>query len=558
MINGLKFRDMIVSAGGNIEREKQSLNALNVFPVPDGDTGTNMAMTMSAAIGELSALRGEVSVGEVAGKAASALLRGARGNSGVILSLIYRGIAKSLKGKDEIDGGDLADAFASGVKTAYSAVMKPTEGTILTVSREAADAAVAFAAHCEDPVLVLEKLIEQAKATLERTPEILPVLKQAGVVDAGGKGFVAMLQGAYTALKDGVIIKAPEQAGGKEDNSALFEEFDMDSIKFMYCTEFLVNKPKTGPLEDGAARKFRAFLESVGDSIVFVDDTDIIKIHVHTNHPGEVLETALSYGLLSSMKIENMKEQYAKILQDRAEETGSAADAVPAAETPADPLRDYGFVAVSSGEGLQHVFADLGVDVVVKGGQTMNPSTEDILDAVMQTPALNVFVFPNNKNIIMAAQAARDLCEEKNVLVIPTRTIPQGMSALLAFDESEAPEDNESAMLDAIAAVQTGMVTFAVRDSVYDGIEIKQGEMMAMKDGKLAFTAASAAEAGFGLIERLAPPASEFLTVIFGADVEAKARENMRAQILEKYADKMEITFVDGDQPIYSYILAVE
>lgn len=547
MISGKLLSQAIISGANHIANQKHQVDELNVFPVPDGDTGTNMSMTINAGKRELEGLDDD-SVGKVADCCASALLRGARGNSGVILSLLFRGFSKGLKGKEEAGGADLAEALSIGVENAYKAVMNPTEGTILTVARMAAEKAQQMANQTNDPVLVFEEIVNEARAALEKTPQMLPVLKKAGVVDAGGRGLVIIFEGMLSVLKDGKMIDTQEAARTKPNVvSNPFVAYDGE-IKFFYCTEFLVQKNKDArdPL------KLRAYLESIGDCVVVVDDDSIIKVHVHTNHPGKALEEGLTFGTLMNMKIENMQEQY-QAKQHEAVQTKSNE-----AYVKVDPNVEYGFVAVAAGEGLKALFADLGVNQVVSGGQTMNPSTDDILHAIEATPAKTVFVLPNNKNIIMAAEQAVKLADRR-VCVLQTRTIPQGLAAMLAFDPDASFSENRTQMTKAFDRVQTGQVTFAARDSDYDGHEIKQGEILALENGKLGFVEKDVTRAAYKLIRNLIKKSDgNFVTIIYGSDVTDGQAEELYEAVSGKFGSDYEINLVSGGQPVYYYIISVE
>ncbi len=545
MISGNLLRDAIISAANTIANQKQKVDELNVFPVPDGDTGTNMSMTIGAAVRELELLS-DPTVGETAKTTASALLRGARGNSGVILSLLFRGFSSGLKGKEEADGVALADALTQGVEAAYKAVMKPTEGTILTVAREAAEKGRETALTTNDPLEVFSAIVAQAEETLERTPEMLPVLKKAGVVDAGGKGFVVIFSAMLDVFRGGTVVRSEAAAPKKAVKRTAVAEAEGD-IQFAYCTEFIVMKKK----DAGDPLKLRAFLESIGDCVVVVDDEEIVKVHVHSNHPGLAIEEGLKLGMLTSMKIENMKEQHsAQVLQAEQEEQDDTYQ-------PVDPETPYGFVAVAAGAGVQSLFEDLGVTQVVTGGQTMNPSTDDILKAIHATPAETVFVLPNNKNIIMAAEQAVRLADRR-VCVLPSRTIPQGISAMLAFDPEQDFSENRMAMTRALDTVQTGQITFAARDSDFDGHNIRAGEILAMDNGKLAFLEKDLQKALLKLTRSMVKKDASFVTVIYGADVSeeqaAAAYELLRAKI----NDSIEINLINGGQPVYYYIVSVE
>ncbi len=547
MINGSLLRDAIISAAYDIQNQKQKVDELNVFPVPDGDTGTNMSMTIGASIKELELLK-EPTVEETAKTAASALLRGARGNSGVILSLLFRGFANGLKGKVEANGVDLAEALTSGVEAAYKAVMKPTEGTILTVARVAAEKGRETALQTNDALEVFEAIVNQAETTLEETPEMLPVLKKAGVVDAGGKGFTVIFTAMLQVFKGGEVVKP---AGGASAKPAQVKRTAVaeasGDIKFAYCTEYIVNKKKNAdnPL------KLRAYLESIGDCVVVVDDEDIIKVHVHSNHPGNAIEEALKFGMLTNLKIENMKEQHsAQVLEaEQLEEDDTY--------VPVDPQMPYGFVAVAAGAGMQALFQDLGVNSVVTGGQTMNPSTEDILKAIHATPAETVFVLPNNKNIIMAAEQAIKLADRR-VCVLQTRTIPQGISAMLAFDPDKSFSENRVSMTKALDKVQTGQITFAARDSDFDGHNIKAGELLAMENGKLAFVDKDLNRVLVKLTKSMVRKDSSFVTVLYGADISDDQAAEAYELLRSKLSDNVEINLINGGQPVYYYIVSVE
>ena len=545
MINGNMLRDAIVSAAHVIANQKQKVDELNVFPVPDGDTGTNMSMTIGAAEGELKRLR-DPSVEETAKLAASALLRGARGNSGVILSLLFRGFSKGLSGKVEATGADLADALSIGVEAAYKAVMKPTEGTILTVAREAAEAGTKTALSTNDPLEVFSAIVSQAEATLLKTPEMLPVLKKAGVVDAGGKGLCVIFGAMLDVFKGGPVVGSAAAAGKPAPKRSAVAEAEGD-ITFAYCTEYIVMKAPGC----GDAVGLRAYLESIGDCVVVVDDDDIIKVHVHSNHPGSAIEEGLKYGALTSLKIENMREQHTEQVLQAGEQEKNA-DYVPV-----DPDTPYGFVAVAAGAGLQALFTDLGVNQVVTGGQTMNPSTDDILKAIQATPAETVFVLPNNKNIIMAAEQAVRLADRR-VCVLPTRTIPQGITAMLNFDPDADFAANRLGMTKAIDTVQTGQVTFAARDSEYGGHSIKEGEILAMENGKLAFVEKDLTKAVLKLTRSMAKKGASFVTVIYGADVSEDMAQATYDLVRARLSDDIEVSLVNGGQPVYYYIISVE
>lgn len=548
MLKGNMLRDSFISGAISIANNKRSVDELNVYPVPDGDTGTNMSMTMGNAIKELEMLSDSVSAEEVAKVMASALLRGARGNSGVITSLIFRGFSKGLKGKKEASCDDIAVALELGVDGAYKAVMKPTEGTILTVARLASVKAREMVSTTNDIAVLWEEVCKEAKIALDNTPELLPVLKKAGVVDAGGMGLLVIFTAMLEVFKGNGITKPVDNTPKTvtiETFSSTVGEFD-EEINFTYCTEFIVQKAEN--CKDAIA--LRAYLETIGDCVVAVEDDDIIKVHVHTDHPGKALEEGLTFGSLINLKVENMREQHEEI----------AKEAKFTAEqnfVPAEPVNDFGFVAVASGNGIEEVFKDIGADCIVRGGQTMNPSTEDILAAVCATPAKTVFVLPNNKNIIMAAEQAVPLADRK-ICVLQTRTIPQGMSAMLAYDEFADFNKNRTEMTKAFEKVATGLITFAARDSDYEGHNINKGEILALDNGKLAFTERDVEKATLKLTKRLVKGDSQFVTIIYGSDVLDGDAENLKMLIQSKLGQHVEVNLINGGQPVYYYIISVE
>ncbi len=553
MITGAMFRDSIISAANNISNSRQAVDALNIFPVPDGDTGTNMSMTISAAAKEMKALPDNCTIDEASSRCASALLRGARGNSGVILSLIFRGFSKGFKGLKEAGAKDIANAFKEGVDAAYKAVMKPTEGTILTVVREAGNAAKKMAEIQEDPLEVAFAALQAAKEALAKTPEQLPVLKKAGVVDAGGQGLILVFEGMESVWHNGVIVQSltgsevtPVQIQSK---STVAEA--SDDIEFGYCSEFLIEKSANAKEKD--ALKLRAYLESIGDCVVVVDDNDIIKVHVHSNEPGNVIQSALRYGQLINIKIDNMRYQHANAMEG-VKDGDKAIEPVICA-----PENKYGFVAVCAGDGLKELFSDIGADVVVSGGQTMNPSTDDILSAVMATPAKTVFVLPNNKNIIMAAEQAIPLASDREVRVLQTKTIPQGISAMLMFDETADAEENQMNMMNAAKGVETAQITFAARDSEIDGKAVKQGEIMGLCNGKIKFTGNDLIDIAFKSTDKLFKKNEHSLvTIIYGEGVTEEQALEIEKELDKKYGNDIEISIVDGGQPIYYFIISVE
>jgi DAK2 domain fusion protein YloV len=559
LINGTCLRNAMISGANNIAKHKTEVDELNIFPVPDGDTGTNMSMTIAAAARELGNLESDA-VSEVSQKAASALLRGARGNSGVILSLLFRGFSKGLENKEVADGASLAAALGLGVDAAYKAVMKPTEGTILTVARVAYEKGKAAAAIDNDPVYVWAAICKGATEALATTPELLPVLKKAGVVDAGGKGLCIIFDGMMSVFKDGYIIPSEEAAPQKPSavegdffrNAAA--EFDQD-ITFTYCTEFIVGRDSeitTSPLE------LRAYLETIGDCVVVVDDEEIIKVHVHTENPGNALQEGLKFGQLLTVKIENMKEQHRKAAQANEQAKALAQAAKAAAPDPVEPTEEIGFVAVAVGEGLKTLFTDLGCSHVVSGGQTMNPSTENIMAAVLATPAKTVYVLPNNKNIILAAEQVIPLVTDRKVVVIPTRTIPQGLAAMLAYDPDLGQPENLSQMTQALQSVSTGQVTFAARDSEFGGFRIREGDILGLDNGKLVFTDRDPIKAAIKLTRSMSKRDTSFITLIYGQDVSEEQAEEVRKTIQAKVGSHADVTLVNGGQPVYYFIISVE
>ena len=544
---------MLLCANAALEENKQRINELNVFPVPDGDTGTNMSLTMNSAAIELGRKQTDT-VGAVADCAASALLRGARGNSGVILSLLFRGIAKSLKGRENANAAEFAAAVSAGVDAAYKAVMKPAEGTILTVSRLGAQAAVEFAKESTDFEAMLEALLAAAREALADTQNINPVLRRAGVVDAGGEGFVLVMDAMLGYLQGRtaapVTAAAPAAAAAPKEG-ADFSEFDTGEITFGYCTEFIVARENNKSPE-----LLRSFLNNLGDCVVVVDDDEIIKVHVHTNVPGEVLTEALTYGPLQTVKIENMRNQHTALSGSdapAAPEVEAAPEAEPAVATPE---KQFGVVAVSAGEGMANLFRELGVDRVVTGGQTMNPSTEDILTEVNKTPAEVVFVLPNNKNIIMAAQQCIPLSDKK-VIVIPTKTVPQGITAMLSFDPASAEDVIEAEMSAAIESVHTAQVTYAARDSDFDGHDIHKGEYLALMDGALLGSNADLDKVLLTIADAATDLDPEIVSIYYGEDVKADAAQHA-AELIGGRLPMSDVNVVDGGQPVYYYMISFE
>ena len=556
MLNGNALRDAIISGANNIQNCKQKIDELNIFPVPDGDTGTNMSMSIGNAARELSRLDGET-VSVVADTAASALLRGARGNSGVITSLLFRGFAKGFKDSEYITSENLAAAFSFGVEAAYKAVMKPTEGTILTVARVASEYANKALEEGKDALQVFEAAMEGAEVALAQTPELLPVLKKAGVVDAGGKGFCVILEGMYSVFKNGVMIESTASSNEPEESESrnAAGEFETE-ITFTYCTEFIVNRNSEVTKEPS---ELRSYLESIGDCVVVVDDEQIIKVHVHTDHPGNAIEGGLEFGALVNLKIENMRDQHERAKHDSEGRKKAPAQNSDRTETytPVAPEKPVGFVSVCAGEGIEELFRDLGVDSLVSGGQTMNPSTDDILKAIELTPAETVFVLPNNKNIIMAAEQAIPISTRK-VIVLHTRTIPEGISAMLAYNPDASDEENAIEMRAAYSRVATGQITFAARDSDYEGHDIKKGELLALLQGKLSFVETDIERCVLKLAKQMIKRDSSFVTVIYGEDVTDEQAASLESALNEKWSGKVEFTFIKGMQPIYYFIISVE
>ena len=563
MITGQTLRDAILSGANNIANQRTRVDELNVFPVPDGDTGTNMSMTIGAARAELEAMPDSCTVAEASKTAASAMLRGARGNSGVITSLLFRGFSKALKDKTEASAADLAAALQQGVEAAYKAVMKPTEGTILTVSRLAAEKA-AECTGMEVPAM-WDATLQAGQAALDDTPNLLPVLKKAGVVDAGGQGIMLIFEGMKQVFDGGEIIAGAEVAAKPKVSSeaagkGVFADdlMKVEDIKNGYCTQFLINKN-----EGASAAKMRAFAESNGDSVVCIEDDDVINLHVHTADPGKILSEAIKYGYLTNFKIENMHEQFlARQKQGKSLEKQASAEKAPAQASEfvyaaVDPSRDYGFVAVAAGEGLKAVFTDLAADAVVSGGQTMNPATEDILAAIQSVPAKTVFVLPNNKNIIMAAEQAQKLAD-RQVIVLPTRTVPMGITALLNFDPSANAETNTINMMAAADKVSTGLITYAARDSEFDGKRIRKGEIMALENGKIVATSTDLTKATYRLARSMCKKDSSFVTIISGCDVSDEEAEKLTEIVKAKCPNHVEVSHIRGGQPVYYYMISVE
>lgn len=550
MITGKSLKNAIISGANNISKNKSSVDDLNIFPVPDGDTGTNMSMTMSSAVAEL--VKSEFdTVSEVSSQAASALLRGARGNSGVILSLLFRGFSKGFKDLEYADGSDLVNALGIGVDAAYGAVMKPTEGTMLTVARVAYEKGKEALESDSNPIHVWEEICKGANEALKTTPELLPVLKKAGVVDAGGKGVCLIFEGMLSVFKDGIIVENNSIEDFENEEVDAFRsaaaEFDGD-INFTYCTEFIIGRNHD---VDKSPLELRSYLETIGDCVVVVDDDEIIKVHVHTEEPGNALQSALSFGQLLTVKVENMKEQH-RLAGENNKNTK------PKSLRPVDPVDEFGFVSVAAGDGLETLFNDLGCTHVVSGGQTMNPSTDDILRAILATPAKTVYVLPNNKNIILAAEQAVPLVQDREVIVIPTRTIPQGISAMLAFDPDMSPMENQSYMVESATKVSTGQITFAARNSEYGGFKIKEGDILALDNGKLVFSEKDPLKAAVRLTKSMTNRDTSFLTLIYGDSISEEQAKYVYDTLSHKLGSKVDITLIDGGQPVYHFIISVE
>ena len=560
-INSKLLARMFLAGAKNLDSKKDWINELNVFPVPDGDTGTNMTMTIMSAAKEVSSLTNPT-MAELAKAISSGSLRGARGNSGVILSQLFRGFCKVIKEYDEIDVTILCEACQKAVETAYKAVMKPKEGTILTVAKGAAEKALELSDETEDVVTFVEEVIKQAEYVLDQTPEMLPVLKQAGVVDSGGQGLVQVLKGAYDALIGKEIDYTIEGAPTGAAPAKISAETEAE-IKFGYCTEFII--VLNAPMSDNEEHAYKAFLESIGDSIVVVADDEIVKTHVHTNDPGLALQKALTFGSLSKIKIDNMREEHQEKLikdsqklaaQQKAEE--EAYEAAQADEkTNNMPAKEMGFVSVSIGEGMNEVFRGLGVDYLIEGGQTMNPSTEDMLNAIEHVNAKTVFILPNNKNIIMAANQAVDLVEDKQIIVIPTKTIPQGITALVNYIPDHSAEENKEQMMAEIENVRTGQVTYAVRDTEIDGKTIKQNDFMGIGDKSILSVGTDLRATTLEMVDAMVDEDSASVSIYFGSDSDEDSANELAAAIEEKYPD-VEVEVNDGGQPIYYYVISVE
>ncbi|XCP83870.1 DAK2 domain-containing protein [Roseburia hominis] len=550
-INVEMLANMFLAGAQNIEAKKEFINELNVFPVPDGDTGTNMSMTIMAAAKEVTALE-KMDMVSLAKAISSGSLRGARGNSGVILSQLLRGFTKSIREESVIDVPALARAAVRAKETAYKAVMKPKEGTILTVARGIADKAMELVEETDDLEVFFPKLIEEAENVLAKTPEMLPVLKDAGVVDSGGQGLLEVIRGAYDAF----LGKEIDYTAIKPSTSVNVTKFNSDTaaeIKFGYCTEFIILTEKEFTEED--EHGFKAYLESIGDSIVCVADDEVVKVHVHTNDPGLAIQKALTFGQLSRMKIDNMREEHQEKLIKDAEKI--AAEQAAKEKAAKNPRRPVGFIAVSIGEGMNEIFRELGVDYIIEGGQTMNPSTDDMLTAIDEVNADTIFILPNNKNIVLAANQARDLTKDKDIIVIPTKTVPQGITAVISYNAEEDVDTNEENMLEGIKHVKTGQVTYAVRDTHIDGKEIHEGDIMGIGDAGIISVGTSVAGTTKDMLSQLVDDDSELISLYYGEDVTDEEAEKFVAEVENLYPE-LDIDAHRGGQPIYYYVLAVE
>ncbi len=554
VIDAQMLQKMFIAGAKNLEAKKEWINELNVFPVPDGDTGTNMTLTIMSAANEVGAIS-DPTMENVAKAISTGSLRGARGNSGVILSQLFRGFTREIKKYDDINVEILSRACVRAVETAYKAVMKPKEGTILTVAKGMADKACEMLGTSDDLVVVIDEIIKHGDYVLSQTPEMLPVLKQAGVVDSGGQGLMVVLKGAYDAFLGKEVDYTLETSAPKL--SMVTDDLPLDEadIKFGYCTEFIINLDK--PMDDKEEKSFKEFLESIGDSIVLVADDEIVKVHVHTNQPGEAFTRALTYGSLSRMKIDNMREEHHERLIKNAQIMAEKQKAEEEQAKANEPKKKYGFIAVSVGEGLDEIFKGLNVDYIISGGQTMNPSTEDILNAVDKVNAETIFVLPNNKNIILAANQAESLVEDKQLVVIPSKTIPQGISAMIGFIEDSSVEENKESMIDSMSYVKTGEVTYAVRDTVIDDKEIKEGNIMGIGDAGMLAVGEDITDTTVEMIKEMQDEDSEIVSVYFGEGVTKEDADALSEKIAEELPD-LEVEVYAGGQPVYYYIVSVE
>ncbi len=561
VIDARLMQKAFLAGAKGLEEKKEWINELNVFPVPDGDTGTNMTMTIMSAAREVAAVENPT-MDSLAKAISSGSLRGARGNSGVILSQLFRGFTKEIKGKEVVDVKTLAQAFVHATETAYKAVMKPKEGTILTVAKGMADKAVEVAGETDDVLEFGGKVIEQGDYVLSQTPEMLPVLKQAGVVDSGGQGLMQVLKGAFDGLSGKKVdITVPDAKSAAsapaEAKGAASTDIDTAHIKYGYCTEFIINLEKH--YDEKSEHEFKAYLESIGDSIVVVSDDDIVKVHVHTNDPGLAIQKALTFGSLSRMKIDNMREEHQeRVIQDaerKAAEQKAEEEKTEAAKN--EPRKPYGFIAVSVGDGLGEIFKGIGADYLIEGGQTMNPSTEDMVNAIEHVNADTVYILPNNKNIILAAEQAKYLVEDKQIIVVPSKTVPQGITALINFIPDQTPEENLETMVAEMGRVKTGQITYAVRNTVIDDMEIHEGDIMGIGDHGMLAVSTSLEKTTIDTLKAMLDEDSELVTVYYGSDVTAEDAETLTAKLQESFPD-VEIELQEGGQPIYYYLISVE
>ncbi len=555
-IDAKGLQKAFLAGAKGLDAKKEWINELNVFPVPDGDTGTNMTMTIMAAAREVAAIENPT-MASLAKAISSGSLRGARGNSGVILSQLFRGFTKEIKTLDIITTTTLANAFVRATETAYKAVMKPKEGTILTVAKGMADKAVELVTETEDIIEFAKKIIAHGDYVLSQTPEMLPILKQAGVVDSGGQGLMQVMKGALDGLLgkevDLSVVETTSPVSSSPADTQVLEEAD---IKFGYCTEFIINVEKT--YGDKEEKSFKTYLESIGDSIVVVSDDDVVKVHVHTNDPGLAIQKALTYGSLSRMKIDNMREEHQERLFKNAEKVGnqSSSDISVANQEPAQK-KEYGFIAVSIGKGFGEIFEGIGTDYLIEGGQTMNPSTEDMLNAIEKVNAQTIYILPNNSNIILAAEQAASLVKDKQIIVVPSKTVPQGITAIINFSPDLSPEENKEAMIEEMRQVKTGQITYAVRDTVIDDKEIKQGNIMGIGDKGILCVGQSVKETALDTLKAMTDETSELITIYYGADITQETAENLLEKVQETYPD-CEVELHNGGQPIYYYLMSVE
>ena len=548
------LKKMFIGAAAGLESQKEVINELNVFPVPDGDTGTNMTMTIMSAVTEVNSLENPT-MEELSKAISSGSLRGARGNSGVILSQLLRGFTKVIKTVETIDIETMANAFQKAVETAYKAVMKPKEGTILTVAKGGAEKAMELVGTTDDLVVFGEKVIAYMAEVLEYTPELLPVLKEAGVVDSGGQGLLEVMKGGFAVMcGKKVELKAPAPAAKPAETKVVnTENISTSDIKFGYCTEFIIILDNE--FTDLDETEFKAYLESIGDSIVCVADDEVVKVHVHTNDPGLAIQKALTFGQLTKLKIDNMREEHNEKLGLEAEKAGAVK--AQAAQKPKLPPKENGFIAVSIGEGINEIFKGLGVDYIIEGGQTMNPSTEDMLNAIDQVNAKNIYILPNNKNIILAAEQAKAMTKDKNIIVIPSKTIPQGIAAVINYVSGKSIEENEASMVEAMGNVKTGSVTYAVRNTKIDGLEIKNGDYMGLDDKTIKSTGSDIEQVTYDLVDTMVEEDSELISIYYGEEANEDDAQKIADTLMEKY-DYLDVEVHAGNQPVYYYVISVE